>query len=81
MAIDTLKIANELKDAGFTTQQAETTARVFKEFAENELATKRDLKELELKIEKLHAETKLWIFGTSLALAGFMMAVPRLFAQ
>jgi hypothetical protein len=107
MAIDTLEIANQLKDAGFTQQQAEATARVFRDFVQNELATKTDLKELEagtkrdfkelelamkndlrgVKIElearmdKLQAETKLWIMGTDLARAGFMIAALRLFAR
>jgi hypothetical protein len=96
VAIDTLEIANQLKDAGFTQQQAEATARVFRDFAENELATKRDLKELgmamkhdlrglkielEAKLDKVQAETKLWIMGTGLALAGFMIAALRLFAR
>ena len=81
MTIDTLKIANQLKEAGFTQQQAEASARVFQDVATGELATKRDLKELELKIEKLHAETKLWIMGTGLALTGVVIAAFRPFAR
>jgi hypothetical protein len=37
--------------------------------------------ELEARLDKLQAETKLWIMGTGPALAGFMIAALRLFAR
>ena len=51
---DTLKFARKLKEAGITQQQAEAHAEALVEaFAVNlaDLATKNDLKELELRIE------------------------------
>lgn len=44
---DTLKYAKRLKEAGFTEQQAETQAEVFREVIDDKLATKQDLKNLE----------------------------------
>jgi predicted RNase H-like nuclease (RuvC/YqgF family) len=69
IAFDTLKFAKRLKEAGFTEQQAEALAAAEAEFIEDNLATKRDLKELEtalkrdikeldVKIEQLRAELK-----------------------
>ena len=45
---DTLAYANKLKAVGFTTEQAEVQAESLAEIIKSELATKRDLKELEL---------------------------------
>ena len=47
MTINTLAIAKKLKDSGFTPQQAEAQAEIWSEIVESDLATKRDLKELE----------------------------------
>lgn len=70
LTIDTHSFFNELKQAGLSDQQAEVitklhqqTANAAIEFFKHEhnaddLATKRDLKELELKIELLRSETK-----------------------
>ncbi len=58
IAFDTLKFAKRLKEAGFTEQQAEALASAEAEFIEQNLATKRDIlevkrdiKELEVKLE------------------------------
>ncbi len=58
LAFDTLKFAKRLKEAGFTEQQAEALAHAEAELIEQNLATKRDIadlkrdiKELEVKIE------------------------------
>ena len=48
---DTLQYAKKLKKAGFTEQQAEIQAEALADFIENNLATKRDLKELELALK------------------------------
>ncbi|MGQ0591203.1 MAG: hypothetical protein ACT4QB_00765 [Gammaproteobacteria bacterium] len=52
IAFDTLKFAKRLKDAGFTEQQAETLAAAEAEFIDENLATKRDLKELEVALKR-----------------------------
>ncbi len=76
---DTLGYFEKLKAAGFTEEQAKVQAEMLREHAEaqnaavqkildsreKELATKTDLKELELRLLK-------WQFGIALALAAIM---------
>lgn len=50
IAFDTLKFAKRLKEGGFTEQQAEALATVGAEPIEDNLATRRNLKELELAV-------------------------------
>jgi len=45
--LDTLEYANELKAAGVPERQAEVQAKALAKVAEDNLATKRDLKEVE----------------------------------
>ncbi|MDZ7699955.1 MAG: hypothetical protein U5R49_24525 [Deltaproteobacteria bacterium] len=52
---DTLSYAKKLKAAGFTDEQAEIQAEALSEIIEERLATKQDLKELELRLK--HALT------------------------
>ena len=52
IAFDTLKFAKRLKEGGFTDQQAETLAQAEAEFIEQNLSTKRDLKELEVALKR-----------------------------
>jgi len=47
---DTHEFVKELLAAGFTQQQAETQVRVLARLVYDQLATKRDLKELELRL-------------------------------
>ncbi|MGH8533309.1 MAG: hypothetical protein ACREV1_11465 [Gammaproteobacteria bacterium] len=63
IAFDTLKFAKRLKEAGFTEQQAEALAAAEAEFIGDNLATKRDIaelkrdiKELEVKIEQIRSD-------------------------
>lgn len=48
---DTLAYAKKLKAAGFTEEQAEIQAQALAEIIEERLATKQDLKELELRLK------------------------------
>lgn len=45
-----IKILHHLRAAGFTEKQAEAQVEILADYVEHGLATKRDLKELELKI-------------------------------
>ena len=70
LAFDTYEFVKELKDAGFSEQQAETITKLQKsaanstleqarhDFEVDDLATKRDIRELELKIELVKADLK-----------------------
>jgi hypothetical protein len=73
---DTHKFVRKLKESGFEEKQAEGIAEAFKDASgEAELVTKRDLKELELKMdtrfEQLKGEISLvkWMLGAILGLA------------
>lgn len=49
-AIDTLKFAQDLEKAGFTRQQAEAQAKALNAALSDSIATKHDLKELEMRL-------------------------------
>jgi hypothetical protein len=60
LSFDTLQYAKKLQQAGFTEKQAEIQAETFKEqaelinsWADDNLATKRDIKELEHSIKEM----------------------------
>lgn len=50
MAFDALKSVEELQGAGVPEIQAKAQIRILQEIVESDLATKRDLKELELRL-------------------------------
>jgi len=50
IAFDTLAYAKKLKASGFTEEQAEVQAEAMAELVNEQLATKRDLKELEMSL-------------------------------
>ena len=52
IAFDTLAYAKKLKVVGFTEEQAEVQAEALAEMVNETLATKRDLKELELVLKR-----------------------------
>lgn len=87
ITFDTHEFFNELKNAGFSDQQAEVITKLQKaaaastleqarvEYELDEIATKRDLKEMELTIK--HDLVK-WIAGMMLAQAGIIAALVKL---
>lgn len=87
ITFDTHEFFNELKQAGFSDQQAETITKLQKaaiastleqaklEYGLDDIATKRDLRELELSIK--HDLIK-WIAGMMLAQAGIIAALVKL---
>ncbi|MCY4612902.1 MAG: hypothetical protein OXB94_04670 [Nitrospira sp.] len=52
MVFDTLKSVEELQEAGIPENQAKAQVRVFQQIIESDLATKRDVKELEQKLQQ-----------------------------
>lgn len=52
MVFDTLKSVEELQEAGIPEGQAKAQVRVFQRIIESDLATKRDMKELEQKLQQ-----------------------------
>jgi hypothetical protein len=72
ITFDTLKFVTRLKESGLSESQAVAITEAFKEaHGEAEVATKSDIRELELKFEARMSETKAelvrWIVG-----AGFL---------
>ena len=58
MTFDTLAVATELKEAGFTSQQAEALARAWSHVASGDLATKSDLIGVKSDLEKQIADVR-----------------------
>ena len=56
MVFDTLKSVEELQEAGIPEDQAKAQVRVFQRIIESDLATKRDIKELEQEMLQLKKE-------------------------
>ncbi|MEO5328679.1 MAG: CCDC90 family protein [Magnetococcus sp. THC-1_WYH] len=90
VTFDTHAYIKELKSAGFTEEQAEVQAKTLSSIFKtnlDELATRRDLKELELTIkaelrrdiETAKAETIKWMFGVATGQAMFIIAILKLF--
>ncbi len=75
VTFDTLKYVETLKEAGVPDNQARAQSEALKEVLNTEVATKHDLKELELKIdtrfEKIQGEFTLvkWMIGFNLAIS------------
>ena len=85
VTFDTLKFVT-LKAAGVPENQAEAFSEAFKDAqSDTELATKYDLKELELRLEARINEVKYdmikWIAGMLIAQAGLVAALVRLLGE
>ena len=91
VALDTLRVAKRLRDAGFSESQAESVTDAIREgVTGGDLATKDDIKGLEAAIAKLEArletriaqaqtETLKWMFAMMLAQGAFVVTLIRLF--
>lgn len=51
MVFNSLNYAKRLEDAGFTRQQTEAQANILSEIIDEKIATKQDLRELELRLK------------------------------
>ena len=51
MVFNSLNYAKRLEDAGFTREQAEAQANILSEIVDEKIATKQDLRELELRLK------------------------------
>ena len=63
MTFDTLAVATELKNAGFTTEQAEALARAWSHVTSGDLATKADLLGVKSDLEQKIAATRADLLG------------------
>jgi len=82
VVFDTLKFSKRLIEAGFTDKQAATLAEEQAALMDDQLATKRDLNELEVKLEVKLAETKAdilkWVAGLLLTQTAVIAALVKL---
>jgi hypothetical protein len=83
ITFDTLKFVRTLKAAGVPEIQAEAFSEAFKDAqSDAEIATKHDLKELELRLEAKINEVKFdmvkWIAGMLIAQAGLVAALVKM---
>lgn len=84
MTFDTLTVAHELKDAGFSLEQSEALAKAIAHVTTAELATKADLvetkAELKQEISDIRSDVRIlrWMIGFSLGLS--LLILGKLFA-
>lgn len=90
IVFDTLRYAKKLVKVGFTQQQAEVQAEALAEVVDDKLATKqdleqtkselkRDIKELDLKIEAIKNELLLKLGGMMVSGIGLIVLLMKLF--
>ena len=79
-------IYDAFRDAGIEENRAKViTSAINKAIEQNhalhsqQLATKGDIEQLRLEIEKVKADIIKWMFGAIIAAAGLAMAIARLF--
>lgn len=80
ITFDTLKFVKKLESAGLPVPQAEAIAEAFKDASgEAEMATKQDVKELDMALRSHIAEMKYdlikWIVGLSLAQIAMLIGI------
>jgi len=75
---DTLTYAKKLREAGFSERQAEAQAEALRAVVEDNLATKRDLKELELRLTLRLGGLVVGGVGVLAAMIGVVIALIQL---
>lgn len=79
---DTLESANKLKASGVSEEQANATIEVMRQaFKAKDIATRQDIKELEIKIESTKSETIKWVAGLMIMQVGVFIAVTKIFSS
>ena len=82
ITFDTLAYVKKLRSAGVPEKQAEIQAETFAEILEERVATKQDLKELELALKhdlaNIKAEIIKWVAGMLVAQAAIVATLVKL---
>ena len=82
LTFDTLAYVKKLRSAGVPEKQAEIQAETFAEILEERVATKQDLKELELALKhdlaNIKAEIIKWVAGMLVAQAAIVATLVNL---
>lgn len=79
MTYDTDDYIQELKNAGIPEGHARAMAQAWKKMASQQVATKIDLLNLKVDIERRFAEQLKWIVASNIALAGLIIAMHTVF--
>jgi hypothetical protein len=78
-----IKILHRLREAGFTQQQAEAQVEIITDYVEHGIATKKDLRELELKLEvklkELELRLTLKTAAITSSIVGFFYLLEKFF--
>ncbi|BBU60345.1 hypothetical protein MSC49_02800 [Methylosinus sp. C49] len=85
LTLDSLAIVQILRKRGFSEEQATGVVEAFREIDAGSLATKADLREVELKLESkietssanLKVDILRWLVVTQMALGGFLLAALK----
>ena len=79
ISFDTFSYVKELKDAGMPEEQAAIQARTLRRIIDEQLATKRDLDEMELRLKAEITSTIIkWVAGMLMAQAAVVAALVKL---
>lgn len=78
LTFDTLGYSKKLEDAGFTRKQAEAQAIALREMIEDKIATKQDLREMEL---RLKYDLTIRLGGIVVACTAILLAILPLLLQ
>ena len=82
LTFNTLAYAERLQGAGFSHEQAKAQVEMMADVIENNLATKRDLKELEVALKRDIKETemrlKIWIGSIMIIAIGVLATLQKI---
>ena len=77
LAFDTYAAVTRLKEAGFSEAQAKGVIDTFREVDTSDVATKNDMRELELRIRELELRMTIKLGGLIVAATGIILAALR----
>ena len=79
ISFDTFSYVKELKEAGMSEEQAAIQAKTLRRIIDEQLATKRDLDEMELRLKAEITSTIIkWVAGMLMAQAAVVAALVKL---
>ena len=77
MVFDTLKSVEELQEAGIPEDQAKAQVRVFQRIIESDLATKRDIKDLQQEMREMEYRLTIKLGVMVVASTGVILGIMQ----
>ncbi len=77
MVFDTLKSVEELQEAGIPENQAKAQVRVFQRIIESDLATKRDIKDLQQEMREMEYRLTIKLGVMVVASTGVILGIMQ----